>query len=551
MSARQRRKRDRRRRDAAARSEARRRRVLAGAGITLGVGLGLASSAQAAPHTFTVGSIGDGSGASDCESNPSNTDCTLRDAIIAANSNANSADQDIITFKSGLSGTIAMTAAFPTIVEPVSIQGPGTAPGNSAITIDGSSSYEIFRMTGNDYAFGVSGLTLRHGYLANGGGGAIYVTDSSVGTTGEPRLTVQNTVLSGNTAAAGGAIYAFRASVDIQSSDISGNSTDGAHGSGGGVALNTHLIPSTIQDSTISGNHTSRQYAEGGGLSLGAYGDTTITGSTIADNYTTGQNANGGGIAFDAPTQNPNNAATIVENSTIADNSTSGTGASGGGMFVRHPSDLKIANATISGNSTAGFGGGIYDHGGLAHPDITNSILSGGSAGQKGPELYAGTHTMEDTHFDIGFSLIENPANAQIHTDPLYSNISGVDPQLGPLQDNGGSTYTEAPALTSPVIDCGTSAGATTDQRGAGFDRPKQLARTDSPIAPADGSDMGAFEVQSGAAGGACANIPRVPTPPQPPPQSDLPLKKCKKNKKKHNSSAQVAKKKCKKKKKK
>ena len=333
MSARQRRKRDRRRKDAAERSEARRKRVLAGTGVVLGVGLAITPAAQAA-QTFTVATTSDTStAATDCDQ-PTNTDCRLRDAITAANSNTNPGDQDIITFKSGLTGTIMMTAAFPTIIEPVSIQGPGTAPG---ITIDGSNSFEIFRMTGNDYAFGVSGLTLTHGYLAAGGGGAIYVTDSSVGTTGEPTLTVQNSELSGNTAAAGGAIYALRASVDIQSSDISGNSTDGAHGSGGGVALNSHLIPSTIEDSTISGNHTSGQFSEGGGLFMGAYGDTTITGSTIADNYTTGQNANGGGIAFHAGhTEREQRARPTIENSTIADNYTSGTGASGGGMFVHY-----------------------------------------------------------------------------------------------------------------------------------------------------------------------------------------------------------------------
>ena len=334
----------------------------------------------------------------------------------------------------------------------------------------------------------------------------------------------------------------------ITDSIISDNSTDGSHGSGGGVYLSTGHVDNTIQDSTISGNYTTGRYSEGGGVYLGALGDTTITGSTIADNHTSGQNANGGGIAFRAPTQNPSNGVPTILNSTIADNHTTGAGASGGGMFVRYQGDLKVTNATISGNSTAGFGGGIYDYGGLVHPDITNSILSGGSAGHLGPELYAGSHTVEDTHFDMAFSLIENPTNAQIHSDPLYSNISGVDPQLMPLAGNGGPTYTEAPALTSPVIDCGTSAGATTDQRGGLFVRPVELARTDSPIAGADGSDMGAFEVQSGTVGGACANVPKLPLPPQPPPESDQPRKKkCKKGKKlvkKHGKKKCVKKKK-------
>jgi CSLREA domain-containing protein len=584
--------------------------MLAGAGIALGVGLGMSSAAQAAPQTFTVTSTADpGDGTCD-------TTCTLRDAVIAANGNANSPDQDVIAFSSTITGTpstITLASALPTITEPLSIQGPGTVAGNSYITISGADNYKIFAMYGNDYAFGVSGLTLSDGYLANGRGGAIHVEDSSAGTTGEPTLTVQDSELSGNTSAAGGAIYGFRASISVQSSEISnntatghsygtggggiylfsgfastltidqstvtgntashglsayahatgggvhsnapttiqdstisGNSTDGSHGAGGGLYLNTGLDPSTIQDSTISGNYTTGQYSEGGGVDLTAYSSTTITGSTIVDNYTTGENANGGGIAFHAAAHDPGNADISIENSTVADNDTSGTGASGGGMFVYYEAGLDISNATISGNSTENFGGNVYEYGGSADPSITNSIVSGGSAGQQGPELYTGS---AGTNFQVGFSLIQNPAAAAIHASPAYSNLTGVDPQLGPIVDNGGPTYTQEPALTSPVIDCGTSDGATTDQRGTGFDRPVELARTNSTIPGADGSDMGAFEVQTGTTSGACANVP----PPPPPPSgggtpTPTPTPKKKKCKKKHKSSAQIAKK-CKKKK--
>ncbi|MBP7622659.1 MAG: hypothetical protein KA763_01720, partial [Xanthomonadales bacterium] len=43
----------------------------------------------------------------------------------------------------------------------------------------------------------------------------------------------------------------------------------------------------------------------------------------------------------------------------------------------------------------------------------------------------------------------------------------GVDPKLGPLQDNGGPTLTRALLSSSPAIDVGqNSTCATTDQRG-------------------------------------------------------------------------------------
>jgi hypothetical protein len=624
MSARQRRRRERRRQDAAKTADARRTRVLAGAGIALGVGLGLSSTAQAAPQTFTVGTATDnpaGPPASDCAT-ASNTDCTLRDAIIASNTNANSGDQDTIVFASAITGsanTITLGAPLPRILQSLYISGPGTAPGNSNITIDGNDSYRgLFGAPGGNYEMNltVSGLTITNGASGGGGGGILLLYSYPHADYPEPSLTVKNSSISGNSAGVGGGIEAIRGSITVQNSDVSdnvatgdnfgiggggiylfpgvtgtltiesstisgnvahqlasnhatgggveskgpttitdstvsGNHTDGAYGSGGGIYISTGLDGSSIQDSTITGNYTTGQFSEGGGISLGAYGDMDLTGSTIADNHTTGANANGGGIVLHAGSPNSNNAAPSIENTTIADNYTSGTGASGGGMFIYYESHLGITNSTISGNSTENFGGGIYEYGGNSDPTITNSILSGGSAGQQGPELYTGSNTTLGTTFQAAFSLIQNPAGAAIHANPAYSNLTGVDPQLGALADHGGPTYTQEPALTSPVIDCGTSAGATTDQRGTGFDRPVELARTNSTITGADGSDMGAFEVQTGTTSGACANVPPPPPPPSgggTPTPTPTPTPKQKKCKKKHKTSAQIAKK-CKKKK--
>src|SRR5213075_1032507 len=86
---------------------------------------------------------------------------------------------------------------------------------------------------------------------------------------------------------------------------------------------------------------------------------------------------------------------------------------------------------------------------------------------------------------DNGGGVLINPAD-RINTDP----------KLGPLQDNGGPTFTHAPACNSPAIDHGKNFSASaTDQRGVGF------ARTfDSVIVPnapgGDGTDIGATELQ-------------------------------------------------------
>jgi len=60
-----------------------------------------------------------------------------------------------------------------------------------------------------------------------------------------------------------------------------------------------------------------------------------------------------------------------------------------------------------------------------------------------------------------------------------------TDPRLGPLQDNGGPTFTHLPASNSPAIDGGDPVLGM-DQRGAGFQRV------------ANGRvDIGAVEVQA------------------------------------------------------
>ena len=79
-----------------------------------------------------------------------------------------------------------------------------------------------------------------------------------------------------------------------------------------------------------------------------------------------------------------------------------------------------------------------------------------------------------------GYNLIETTSNCTIFGlgGDLTGNVTGQDPLLGPLQDNGGPTQTQALLADSPAIDAGDPSGCTddlgaaltTDQRG--FPRP-------------------------------------------------------------------------------
>src|SRR3954467_2968756 len=79
--------------------------VITGAGLVAGAALGMASGAQAAGTTYYVGSNGDTTGATDC-GDSTNTDCTLRDAVYAAN--ANSGYLDYVVFTSNVSGAVTL-----------------------------------------------------------------------------------------------------------------------------------------------------------------------------------------------------------------------------------------------------------------------------------------------------------------------------------------------------------------------------------------------------------------------------------------------------------
>jgi putative cofactor-binding repeat protein len=489
MSKRQRRRAEKRRRH---QGEERLGRSLAtGAGVTVGATLLMGGAAQAA--TLTVGSNGDGTGATDCAV-ATNTDCTLRDAI----EDANAAPGSTIVFASALSGdaiTLGGTELPQITAYSTTIQGPGS----DELAVDGDFTSRIFNVSATDAR--IAGLTILNGSSVNGGG--IYLQAGN--------LTLANSVVTGNEA------------------------TSGAPGDGDGGGISVHTGTLTVDSSTISYNDA---YDFGGGIytegqsGLGGGGTTTIRNSTISGNES---GTYGGGAYF-----NYQSAAT-VSNSTIYDNY---AGTDGGGLY--HFGDpegdpgLVVTGSTLTRNTAVEHGGGIASAGepGDTQPVIRNSIVSGNdlTAGDDDDlSAYGGS-------MDAGFSLI-GEVYADTTLNPTGPNILGQDPQLGLLGDNGGPTQTQKPAATSPAVDAGSAFGLTTDQRGQA--RPFDAITANA--AGGDASDTGAVELQISDI--AAAPPPTTPTPPITP---TTPAKKKKCKKKKHKRSAESAKKKkCKKKKRK
>jgi hypothetical protein len=97
---------------------------------------------------------------------------------------------------------------------------------------------------------------------------------------------------------------------------------------------------------------------------------------------------------------------------------------------------------------------------------------------------------VDGTLFSLGHNLFSDSGGI-VTNRKTRSDFYGMDPRLGPLQDNGGFTPTHALLEGSPAIDAGFANRLKEDQRG-------QIRKRNLPTAHngGDGSDIGAYEYQ-------------------------------------------------------
>ena len=336
---------------------------------------------------------------------------------------------------------------------------------------------------------------------SDGYGGAVYasgsrveiadgdVTYNSAGASGggidayNSPLTMRATSVSGNESLGyGGGVYVYgdaavgSAAVNISDSSLYGNY---ARSDGGGAYLGASGAMTVVR-TTISANDANRS---GGGLAVG-YGANasavTISDSTLSGNRAVRRDA--GGVLIAGPTGQ-----TPLQNVTISGNV---AGRHGGGASVYNAYDTPVAvrNSTVVDNQAGSpyGGGGIYQYGGDCAPDPDADLLPPRAAcapGRPGDTMVLSSTIVANneangdpdlggggggySYFQAGFNLIgERPYLATFTGDPSGSNIVGEEPNLGPLYDNGGSTYTHEPYGNSPALDAGIANGLTQDQRG-------------------------------------------------------------------------------------
>jgi len=381
------------------------------------------------------------------------------------------------------------------------------------------------------------------------GGGAIAIVDNGV------NVTINNSTFTNNVednvtagSSGGGAAINILANgnLTISGSTFTGNSADGLggalmHGGAGDVVITgstftnnvgaasgagalffnaggTSTSIRTFTDDTFTGNSGSSPGAvlafgpgqwnftrdqfinntatTGTGGAIGA-GGTDAGSSMLFDNCLFSNNvaaaSSGGAIVL-----NVTSAAvpTILGTYTIRNTTITGNSATNGGamrLTAVFGATLNIQNSTIANNkATAAAGiGGISRSSGTVN--IASSIVAGSvnTVDANTVDIGAGSATAASTFANVSYSLIQNQGVTTFATSNQV--ITGVSPNLGPLQNNGGAIQTMALQTGSPAIDKGiNSFGLSKDARG------ENRTQDDPAIANAtggDGTDIGAFEV--------------------------------------------------------
>ena len=386
-----------------------------------------------------------------------------------------------------------------------------TIDGGSPVTLDGAGFIQLFTVP-SGHSLTIQNLTLSHA-KSTSSGGAI---------TNEGNLTIVNSTLYSNTVSAlgaGGAAILNDGTLTI----TNGSFIDNVSGSGGfggaiensgsltisggyfsgnaapagfgGAIFNTNTV-------TISGSYFTANTAGDGGAIETSTTMLTIGQTTFYRNSATnfGGAIAGQGMTVTTSTFDSNfapsagaisgAAGTSISQSTFSSNdATSGTG----GAFDNIGTPNTVTDSTFYGNHATTNGAAIYNGGGLT---VNNSTIAGSTGGDGIYNAASRSVTLENTIlannttvncFNAG-TLISAGNNLDSGSScnlTATGDLSGVDPMLGTLANNGGPTQTMALLPGSPAIDQGSNVTcASTDQRGVS--RPQGAA-----------CDIGAYELRA------------------------------------------------------
>lgn len=428
---------------------------------------GLMAAGQAAAVTFNV------SKTTDTNDGVCDSDCSLREAVIAANSTPGT---DTILLSMGdyqltLLGTLedAAQTGDLDITDSVVIQGAG----HQQSTVNGMGEDKVFHVleTTAPVSLSLFQLTVRNGRNTSSLGAGVAFFSSGL-------LHLEDTMFTKNHSDGYGGAVELRGTATGQPKLIASHSVFTENCSTSGAAIDG--------DGTWTISHS--KFTKNGGWFVpdqGAAFDCKVDQwggalylnrafARIANSSFQDNQAIGGGAIHTYCCD------LYIENSTFTGNHAySSTGFNGGAIELFGPAQIIIDNSTFAYNSSNNMGGGIAnDTSNLI--SLGNSILYNNSAMMGGDDCY-GSITSQGSNIvgtDVGCGYI-----AQV------SDLISVDPLLGAFMDNGhpGSGY--YPVVTgSPAIDAVNNCYVTVDQRGV--TRP-----ADGDFMPLNNCDIGAYEL--------------------------------------------------------
>ncbi|WP_299404435.1 choice-of-anchor Q domain-containing protein [Acaryochloris sp. IP29b_bin.148] len=422
------------------------------------------------------------------QANPGGTGISLREALIAAQTNAAT-----INLEGGEIYDLSIDGeGEDTDLESLLNIGTGQnitirSEGNEKAEINGNGLDRVFTVS-NNAELNLQNITVTGGQTTFGGGGI-----ANLGT-----LSLTDSLITDNSANRGGGLFnTASGKATLTNSVISLNN---AVTDGGGIFNNSEISlidAETLGEITLDQSTVSENIAGGSGGGIASFiGRTILTDSTVAENTAA---VDGGGIIAQGADSTFDSAREfILTDSQITNNR---SGQDGGGLYVTSnvsPDDrVTLTNTSISTNTAERDGGGIYNASDTVIVD--NGVVRGNEAINSGGGIFAsgiGAQTVlssslvsENTAAVDGGGIFSNASSdvfvlestvdnneatrngGGINNDGLTTNIVNSTVSNNQSGVNGGGVFTESGAATN--LPNSTVSGNTANNDGGGiFNQP-------------------------------------------------------------------------------